>query len=137
MAGPNIIRQVQTYGKTLPRPTIIEAAISQTSGTAIKLTWNLPNDTKKRSFTYGVYYGVNMVEMLTGGQRINTTKTTVTVKDLHACESYSFVVAIVGPAGSASGPYGPPSTPVEKSTKYNPGAPPKNLKVCPTYSTWT
>ena len=43
---------------------------------------------------------------------------------LHACESYSFVVAIVGPKG-----FGPPSNPVSTSTKFAAGAPPKNLQV--------
>ena len=70
-----------------------------------------------------MYYGVNYKEILTGTP-LTTKDTTITVKDLHACEKYSFVVAIVGPQS-----FGPPSVPIAVSTKFSPGAPPKNLQV--------
>ena len=58
------------------------------------------------------------------GRRNTTNSSSFTVRHLDACQSYSFVVAIVGDKG-----YGPPSAPLSKLTKYSPGAPPKNLKA--------
>jgi len=42
----------------------------------------------------------------------------------HACQNYQFIVAIADERG-----YGPASVPISKTTKYSPGAPPKNLKA--------
>ena len=123
LAGPNSLKPVSTSGKPLPTPIDIEGQLSPTSGTSIKLSWNLPNDTKNRNYVYGVYSGVNYKEILTGDP-VNTTDTTIMIKGLHACEKYSFVVAIVGPQS-----FGPPSVPIAVSTKFSPGAPPKNLQV--------
>ena len=123
LAGPNSLKPVSTSGKPLPTPIDIEGQLSPTSGTSIKLSWNLPNDTKNRNYKYGVYYGVNYKEILTGDPE-TTTDTTIMIKGLHACEKYSFVVAIVGPQS-----FGPPSVPISVSTKFSPGAPPKNLQV--------
>ena len=124
MSGPNVLKHVDTSGKRLPTPNITSANVSPKSGTSIKLTWELPKDSKSQSFEYVVYYGLNFKELLRRNQNVTTDKTSITVDKLHACESYSFIVAIRGPRG-----FGPPSVPYVKSTKYSPGAPPKNLEV--------
>ena len=118
---------MKTTGKTLPKPEITEANLVPTSGTTIKLTWKLSDDDAKNnegSWNYAIYYGMKMPEIISEGPRLNTTQTTAKLTGLHACESYSFVVAIIGPKG-----YGPPSDPVSESTKFAAGAPPKNLQV--------
>ena len=108
----------------MPKVEITEANLVPTSGTTIKLTWKLPEGTKNEGWTYAIYYGMKMTELISEGPRLNTTQTTAKVAGLHACESYSFVVAIIGPKG-----YGPPSNPKSQSTKFAAGAPPKNLQV--------
>lgn len=128
LTGLSTIKIVKTNGRQLPRPDITNAQLSPYSGTAIKLTWDLPPDTKDDdnavTWNYGVFYGTSQSDLINGGQRATTTDTSFTVSGLHSCESYSFVVAIVGPKG-----FGPPSAPHTKATKYSPGAPPKNLKA--------
>ena len=115
---------MKTNGNALPKPEITEANLVPTSGTTIKLTWKLPEDAKKEGWTYAIYYGLNMQEIISEGPRQNTTETTAKVSGLHACESYSFVVSIIGPKG-----FGLPSKPKTQSTKFAAGAPPKNLQV--------
>merc|ERR1719447_213641 len=126
MSGPSVHKQVKTYGNPLPKPEITEAKLVPTSGTTIKLSWKLPDDAKKDGWIYAIYYGMKMTEIISEGPRFNTTPgvTTFKVPKLHACESYTFVVAIVGPKG-----FGPPSNPVSTSTKFAAGAPPKNLQA--------
>ncbi len=124
LTGPATLKRVTTAGKSLPRPEIREVSVVPTAGTSIKLTWNLPEDAKTNSqYVYAVYYGMNVREMISNGPRLNTTETTVRVSGLHACESYSFVVLILGPKG-----YGPPSAPFTRSTKFAAGAPPKVIE---------
>ena len=121
LSGPSVLKNVQTLGKALPKPQISKANLAPTAGTSIKLTWN---KAKGQAWTYAVFYGRNIEEMITEGVRQTTTDTSLQIDRLHACESYTFVVAISGPKGM-----GPPSPPFSKSTKFSPGAPPKNLQV--------
>ena len=122
LSGPSVLKKVQTLGKALPKVEISKANLTPTSGTSIRLSWNKAKGTQ--DWTYAVFYGRNMVEMISEGVKATTKETSITVERLHACESYTFVVAIHGPFGM-----GPPSPPFSKSTKFSPGAPPKNLQV--------
>ncbi len=125
VAGPSERVLARTTGRSLPRPKITDAQITPESGTSIKLSWQLPEDEKRTSgWTYGIYYGTNQEDMLLHGYKNTTDGFSFTVKHLTACESYSFVVAIVGDQG-----FSLPSAPFTKLTKYSPGAPPKNLKA--------
>jgi hypothetical protein len=125
VAGPSERVMATTAGKSLPRPVISDAQVTPESGTSIKLTWKLPDDEKRTAgWTYGIYYGTNHEDLLLNGRRNVTDGQTFTVRHLDACQSYSFVVAVVGPKG-----VGLPSAPFTKLTKYSPGAAPKNLKA--------
>ena len=124
MAGPSVLKKIITKGQPVPSVEITDASLVPGAGTSIKLTWKLADDTKTANWKYAVYYGTNEMEMVSEGPRVNTSQTTVKVEGLHACESYSFVVCIIGPKG-----FGPPSSPFTKSTKFSAGAPPKNLQV--------
>ncbi len=119
---------VQTPGKSPPKPIITDAQITPDSGTSVKLSWKLPDDEKRQgvNWTYRIYYGTTAAELLEQSRRVNLTtmETTQTVKKLSSCQSYSFVVCIVGPMGT-----GAASNVFTARTKYAPGAPPKNLKA--------
>lgn len=68
--------------------------------------------------------------MYQAGARFRTTDMTYTVRDLAACESYMFDVAIVGPIG-----YGPGSGSMANiATEYDHRSPPKNVAVWPSRS---
>ncbi len=124
--GPPNRVSASTPGKPLPRPEFTKANLTPESGTAIELEWKLPDEeTEKQGWNYTVYYGLSLFDILAG----NNTKsvfnaTSVTIDHLVSCESYIFVVAIVGPRG-----FGPASRPLTNSSKYSPGAAPKNLAV--------
>lgn len=123
--GPAERVQARTSGKSLPKPIITDAQVTPESGTSIKLSWKLPDDEKRLTgWTYGVFYGSNYETLLQNGQRNVTDGDSFTVRHLEPCESYSFVVAVVGPKG-----FGLPSNVITKQTKYSPGAAPKNLKA--------
>ena len=125
VAGPSQRVVARTSGKSLPRPFITDAQVTPESGTSIKLSWCLPDDEKRTTgWNYGIFYGTNHEDLLLNGRRYVTNSSSFTVRHLDACESYSFVVAIVGPKG-----FSLPSSPFTKLTKYSPGAPPKNLKA--------
>eukprot|EP00095_Tigriopus_kingsejongensis_P005304 maker-scaffold337_size202799-snap-gene-0.21 protein:Tk05304 transcript:maker-scaffold337_size202799-snap-gene-0.21-mRNA-1 annotation:"sortilin-related receptor" len=114
----------RTPGTTLPRPIITNAKVTVVSATSIKLTWSLPEDEKrKEEWEFGVYFGLNYADIMGTSNSITTRETSATISNLRACESYSFIVAVVGPHG-----YGPASQERTLSTKYAAGAPPKNLK---------
>ena len=125
IAGPAERVLARTAGKNLPKPIITDAQVTPESGTSVKLTWKLADDEKRTTgWTYGIFYGTNPETLLLNGQRNVTDGQSFTVRHLEACESYSFVVAIVGPTG-----FGLPSNVFTKQTKYSPGAAPKNLKA--------
>lgn len=63
--------------------------------------------------------------MFQNGVRYRTTDSTFTVRDLAACESYTFDVALIGPIG-----YGPGSDGmVSLTTEFDHRSPPKNVVV--------
>lgn len=68
--------------------------------------------------------------MYLNGVRNRTTDTTFTVRELAACESYTFDVAIIGPIGYGSGSDGM----VSLTTEFDHRSPPKNLAVRPAMS---
>jgi len=123
--GPFERIDVHTSGFKLPQPKITEANVTPDHGTSIELTWTINDNIKRpQNWTYGIYYGTSEEELLLKKVRNVTTETSFTVSNLHACQNYEFVVAIVDARG-----FGPPSVPFSKMTKYSPGAPPKNLKA--------
>lgn len=123
--GPWARKQVSTTGRPLPRPEITDAKVTVRSATSIKLTWKLPEDEKRKTkWTYGIFYGISYADMTSKGLRASADSTSFTVQHLDACESYSFVVSVIGPFG-----FGPASPPFAVSTKYSAGAPPKELKA--------
>ena len=68
--------------------------------------------------------------MYQNGVRNKTTDTTFTVRELAACESYTFDVALIGPIG-----YGPGSDRmVSLTTEFDHRSPPKNVAVRPAMS---
>ena len=129
-AGPPSLYHVKTPGRKLPQPIVQSAAVK---GSSVKLTWGLKFDEKRKNaktWQYGVFYGLNQRELRT--LRNTTTDLSMTVTGLQSCESYTFIVAIVGPSkqiGGEFGGFGPPSEPFTKATKYDVGAPPKHLKA--------
>lgn len=130
VTGPPKTVMVSTRGRSLPRPTITDARLTPDKGTSVKLTWELPKDDKRRGdrWVYGIYYGTNSVDLLSRAKHVvSDGSTSFTVDGLAACESYSFLVAIVGE--QARGPFGPPSRQVPVATKAMPGAPPKHLQA--------
>jgi len=138
MTGPQAVHKVRTPGKKLPRPTITDARVSVTSANAIKLSWSLDADEKRRDagWNYAVFYGLKQSEL--NVVRNVTSDNTMTVRDLESCASYTFAVAIVGGAedeadqttnDGSHGAFGPPSQFYPKATKYSAGAPPKNLRA--------
>ena len=134
LSGPPSRVQVRTPGKKLPRPNINDAIISAQSANAIKLTWTLEADEKrKEGWQFGVFYGLKQSDLSV--VRNVTHDTSFTVTGLESCESYTFVVAVVGSGPESQtnsgriGSFGPPSPFYSKATKYSAGAPPKHLKA--------
>ena len=69
--------------------------------------------------------GASQQEMYQNGVRFRTTDTAFTVKQLDACESYIFDVAVVGPVG-----FGPGSDRMTSvTTEFDRRSPPKNVNV--------
>lgn len=68
--------------------------------------------------------------MYQSGVRNRTTDTTFTARELVACESYTFDVAIIGPIGYGSGSDGM----VSLTTEFDHRSPPKNVAVRPALS---
>ena len=120
--------EVTTSGRMLPQPIITDAQLG-TLGTTVKLSWKLADDEKRTGgWVYGIYYGTNAKRLLENAKaraKTSTTKlTTHSLEGLGSCESYSFVVCIIGPNGT-----GPASKVYTKSTKFAPGDAPKNLRA--------
>lgn len=74
-------------------------------------------------YKYGIFYGLKQSEM--GILRNETFDNSFVVHSLESCESYTFMVAVVGNATSRF--YGLPSPPFSKETAFSPGAAPKRL----------
>ncbi|XP_046665505.1 sortilin-related receptor-like isoform X3 [Homalodisca vitripennis] len=114
----------RTDGVTLPQITGLHVELVKSHGTAVKIGWSPPNDNRKVSWEYGIFYGRNLKELLSKGA-LRTTNTSATVQDLAACESYVFAVGLVAPLGV--GPLS--SNPQTVVTQFNIRAAPKNLRV--------
>lgn len=112
-----------TSGYPLPEVNRIVTSVVKERGNSVKLSWDPPKDSRKATWTYGIYYGVD-TDMLFEMPRLNTTNLTATVANLHSCEHYYFSVALVGPYG-----YGPVRDPLVVTTSFNPKAPPKWPRV--------
>ncbi|RZC34546.1 sortilin-related receptor-like [Asbolus verrucosus] len=116
--------QVITNGIPLPDVLSIQGIVVKEMGTTVKLSWERPKDSRKVSWTYGVYYGIDEEELFEK-PRLQTTNLTANVNNLQACEVYTFKVGVVGPYG-----YGPlSSSHVVVTTSLNKKAPPKKLIV--------
>lgn len=59
-AGPVTLKNMKTSGKSLPKPTIKDLKVTPNSGTAIKLTWTLPDETKRTNWIYGVSINIKI-----------------------------------------------------------------------------
>ena len=120
--------EVTTTGRKLPQPVITDAQLG-TLGTTVKLSWKLADDEKRtEGWVYGIYYGTDAKRLLENAKAraktSTTNQTTHSLEGLGSCESYSFVVCIIGPNGT-----GPASKVYTKSTKFAPGDAPKNLRA--------
>lgn len=113
-----------TTGVPLPEVDGINAILIPDQGTSVKLSWNRPKDSRKVTWNYGIYYGLDNNELFERSV-LNTTNLTATVTKLQACEYYIFSVGIVGPYGL--GPVSRHLSPVR--THMNKRAPPKNLRI--------
>ena len=93
-----------TSGRKLPQPVITDAQLG-TLGTTVKLSWKLADDEKRtEGWLYGIYYGTDARRLLENAKaksKSSTTNlTTHSLEGLGSCESYSFVVCIIGPRGT-------------------------------------
>lgn len=126
LLGPIIYISASTLGVSLPEVGTPDTMVNKDIGTSVKLSWDIPKDTRKVAWVYGIYYGVSEDELL-AKSRLNTTNLTATVTKLLACEGYMFGVGIVGPYG-----VGPVShAPAYVRTYGNRKAPPKGVTVEP------
>lgn len=111
----------------------------------IKLMWNAPKGFGKTKWLYGVYYGTNTNELLSGmlfksidsfktlycnfllGSKYNTTSTLAILSNIESCTSLMIDVGIIGPNG-----IGPLSKrPFDIKTPFDPTVPPKDIKIEP------
>jgi hypothetical protein len=123
--GPAVPVVATTTGEQLPIVAGLQAHIVKGEMTAVKLEWEVSQDKRKAKWEYGIFYGANLKEMYLEGVRYRTTETTFTVRNLDACESYIFDVALIGPLG-----FGPGSARrVSITTEFDHRSPPKNVQV--------
>lgn len=120
--GEPVVARFQTKGAVLPGVLITKVEVINMLLPSVKLTWEIPLDKRDVKWVYGVYYGINN-EFL-GSARVNTTKTSIVVTDLDACEKYYFSVGIIGPIG-----IGPLAHEMLVATPYNERSPPKDISV--------
>ncbi|XP_044254445.1 sortilin-related receptor-like isoform X1 [Tribolium madens] len=121
--GPEVDIIVITDGVMLPEVPSLQGKLVKEVGTSVKLSWGVPKDSRKVTWTYGVYYGIDADELYEKS-RYETTDLTTTISDLKACEFYTFKVGVVGPYGQ-----GPLSKSLQINTFMNKKAPPKKLTV--------
>ena len=69
LSGPSVLKNVQTLGKALPRPEISKANLAPNSGTSVRLSWEQAKG--KPSWTYAIFYGRNMIEMISEVSYLN------------------------------------------------------------------
>nr|XP_018900989.1 PREDICTED: sortilin-related receptor-like isoform X1 [Bemisia tabaci] len=111
-----------TKGKPLPTVSNLSASVTKHDATTVLLKWEAPKYFNKEKWQYGVYY--DNTKNICKLARSITYNTSVEIKDLDACEAYSFSVGLVNPLGP-----GPLSPPITLVTEYDPKAPPKNVRV--------
>ncbi|XP_026686698.1 sortilin-related receptor [Diaphorina citri] len=114
---------VTTTGVPLPSINELHGELAKAQGTTVKLSWEAPKDSRKIKWTYGIYYATSIKDLFLG-HKISTEKLSYTIRDLGACEYYSFSVGIIGPNG-----IGPLSVPVNVATEFNNRSPPKRINV--------
>ncbi|XP_044750079.1 sortilin-related receptor-like [Coccinella septempunctata] len=120
-SGPAVIVAHIIKGKPLPEIGNIRGTINSTEAV---LTWEKLHDDRNADWIYGVYYGIEAMDLF-NKPKLETTNLTATISQLAACETYTFTVGVVGPLG-----YGPLSRNwIELTTSPDPKAPPKKLTV--------
>jgi len=96
--------RVKTQGPRLPVPNIIVADLVPRTATAVKLSWSLPASSSSNTqlingnkLSYGIWYGSSEEELLSAGPRhlVDLGATTWTIRNLTACTSYIFAVAVL------------------------------------------
>ena len=121
-----------TLGPRLPIPELITAdAISPTQ---VKMSWTVEEE--KQVYSYGVWWGVNMEELMTSGPKMRTEEKHATAEKLLPCTKYLFAVAVLGLGKAGSGPIGRMSAPKIVSTQPSLLAPPRDLKADGFVLTW-
>lgn len=124
LSGPHSQVQATTLGTPLPVITITQAITVKDVGTTVKLSWERPEKYGKVAWIYGVYYGINLDQLIKPAKS-RTQNLTAAITNLDACETYMFAVGIVGTYG-----FGPLSDNLQLvTTSSNPKAPPKKLQV--------
>ncbi|XP_050528252.1 sortilin-related receptor-like isoform X2 [Daktulosphaira vitifoliae] len=117
----------KTEGQPLPYVTNISGSlvsIKDKKESSIKVQWNPPKQMGKTKWIYGVYYGTNTNELLSG-YKYNTTATLAILSNIESCTSLMVDVGIIGPIG-----VGPLSKkPLDIVTPFDPTVPPKDIKV--------
>jgi hypothetical protein len=55
-------------GVELPKVPGLKAEVDKSIGTSVKLKWEVPNDSRKEKWVYGIFYGTTMKELLQSKQ---------------------------------------------------------------------
>ena len=64
LKGPKWTVIAATTGTPLPSLNSLEPLIIKKSGTSVKLSWDHPDDARKETWVYGIYYGITIEETL-------------------------------------------------------------------------
>uniref|UniRef100_A0A2S2QL46 Sortilin-related receptor n=1 Tax=Sipha flava TaxID=143950 RepID=A0A2S2QL46_9HEMI len=127
--GMKYIISAKTEGQQLPTVTNITGSlvnIKDKKESTIKVQWSPPKQLEKTKWLYGVYYGTNTNELLSG-HKYNTSATIAILSNIESCTSLTIDVGIIGPNG-----IGPLSKrPLEITTPFDPTVPPKDIKIEP------
>lgn len=121
--GKVVMVRGTTKGQPLPPVSNLIVQSVKSRGTAVKLTWDPPKNTRKMKWQYAVHYALNMQDLFKT-PKLTTSNLTASIRDLEACETYVFSVGVRGTYGA-----GPLSQPVSVTTYYDERAPPKRLRV--------
>jgi hypothetical protein len=128
--------RVRTQGPGLPAPNLLLADLAPGYTTSVKLSWSLPNKSGGRGSTvptsnlsYGIWFGASEEDLLAQGPRslVSGGATTWTERNLTACTTYIFAVAVVlkgtaepnNMAGVLMGAAGPRSNYKTVTTKFS------------------
>ncbi|XP_050441242.1 sortilin-related receptor-like isoform X2 [Adelges cooleyi] len=117
----------KTEGQPLPCVTNISGSlvnVKDKKESTIKVQWSPPKQMSKTKWLYGVYFGTNANELMSG-YKYNTTGTLAILSNIESCTSLMIDVGIIGPLG-----VGPLSKrPLDIVTPFDPTIPPKAIKV--------